>query len=425
MTAESRRRVVAAGAALAVIGGVTVFNLTVVRSGPTASAILIFSACFAISVVAMIGAEWSRSRSRVVPWTAAAALVSTAATLMLAPRDAPQDAFWIVAEVLALLTLLVLVVRWAPVGRAVGGAALASAAVILTLRRVTVVSSSDGVLEWVGAVLNWSFGAAAAVGLGLYLRTLDAKRARMVVESRRAQRLELARDLHDFVAHDVTGMVVQAQAAHLVAGHDPEEVITALQRIEEAGLRALGSLDHTVSTLGELTAAQGRAVAPATDQADIGLERRRFGLDDILALVGRFAATDARPIRLSVEAGADMRLRDEVTTIAYRVMLEALTNVRRHAASGARVSVRLAHGECASGAALTVRVTNEAADGVSALSTPRGATEESQRGGRGLGLLADCVEEVGGTFAAGECDEQGTRGWQLTAVLPLRRVRPS
>ncbi len=77
--------------------------------------------------------------------------------------------------------------------------------------------------------LRWSVFAAAlftaplgitvaiALGVGLYLRALDARRSRSLAAARRDERLELARDLHDFVAHHVTGIVVQAQAARFAA----------------------------------------------------------------------------------------------------------------------------------------------------------------------------------------------------------------
>jgi signal transduction histidine kinase len=292
-------------AAIAVIVGVTLFNRLVVRSGPTADALLILSASFAIGIVATFGAEWPRSRGWVVASTTTASLASLAATFAHTPREAPQDAFWILAEVFALLSLLVLVTRWVTVPSAVATGTLAGAAVMATMWRINVPSSPPDVPSMLGALLNWSFGVALTVGLGIYLRTLDAKRSRSVVEARRAQRLEIARDLHDFVAHDVTGMVVQAQAAHVVAARDPKEAIASLERIEEAGLRALGSLDHTVQMLGDLTAPAKESDPIADERSAAAFPSRRFALEDVLALVGRFSSTDLRPIRLHVDTSAE------------------------------------------------------------------------------------------------------------------------
>src|SRR5687768_7703216 len=165
MRAATRRRVLAAAAAIAVIGGVTLFNRLVVRSGPAADQLLILSASFAIAIVATIGAEWPRSRGHVVASTTVASLASLAATIAHAPREMPQDAFWILSEVLALLSLLVLLTRWVTVRSAVTAGGLAGAAVMATMWRITVPSSPPDLSDVLGALLNWSFGVALAVGL--------------------------------------------------------------------------------------------------------------------------------------------------------------------------------------------------------------------------------------------------------------------
>ena len=419
MRAPTRRRAIWAAAALAATGGVALFNRLVVRSGPPAAGLLVLSASIAIVIVAFIGAEWPRSRARIVALTTVAATTSLGATVLHAPREVPQDAFWIVVEVLALLTLLVLVARWAEVRSAMTAGALASAATMATMWRITERSSPPDLLEVLGALLNWSFGVVLAAGLGIYLRTLDAKRSRSVSEARRSQRLEIARDLHDFVAHDVTGMVVQAQAAHLVADRDPNEAIAALGRIEDAGLRALGSLDHTVRMLGDLAVPPTRPDPTGDERSDAALAARHFGLEDVLALVGRFAATDSRGIRLDVDTSVEPRIAPEVVGVVYRVILEALTNVRRHAPANAHVAVSIAAGTGASGPALTVHVANEDAPAAEGAAPPR-LRSDGAAGGRGLAQLADIVDDIGGIFTAGPVDGVGSVSWRVTAVLPLR-----
>jgi signal transduction histidine kinase len=420
MSALTRRRFLATAAALAVAASVTLFNRLVVRSGPPADALLILSASITLAVVAYIGAEWPRSRARIVVLSGAAALASLAATGAHVPREVPQDAFWIIAEVVALLTLLVLIARWATARSALAAGALAGLAAMATMWRITVPSPQRDVADVVGALLNWSFGVVLAAGLGVYLRTLDVRRSRSVAEARRAQRLEIARDLHDFVAHDVTGMVVQAQAANVVADRDPHEAIAALGRIEDAGLRALGSLDHTVRMLGDLATREPRSDPIADERSAAADQSRRFGLEDVLGLIGRFATTDARRIRLHVDTSDEPRIPPAVVSIAYRVILEALTNVRRHAPGSARVEVSIVLGEQAGESALTLRVTNEA---VSAPGSPpftplRG---DGSFGGRGLVQLDEAVDDMGGMLTAGPIGGESSPGWQLTAVLPLRR----
>jgi len=417
MNAATARRVLSAASAFAVAGAVALFNRLVVRSGPAADGLLILSASVAIAGVAGVGAGWPDRRGRVVVPAAVAALVSLAATLVHTPREAPQDAFWILTETLALQTLLALVARWATVRGALTAGSLTAAAAMATMWRITVPSSPPDSREVLGAILTWSFGVVLAAGLGIYLRTLDARRSRSVVEARRAQRMEIARDLHDFVAHDVTGMVVQAQAANVVADRDPREAIAALGRIEEAGLRALGSLDHTVRMLGDLAVARKGWGAVADDGSAVVLSARQFSLEDLLGLVGRFTTTDLRPIRLRVDTGAEPRIPREVVSIAYRVLLEALTNVRRHAPASAGVDVHVLVSERATGATLAVHVMNDAAtEDEPALSTPlRG---DGALGGRGLEQLAECVADLGGSFAAGPVDVAGASGWHVSAVLP-------
>jgi signal transduction histidine kinase len=73
-----------------------------------------------------------------------------------------------------------------------------------------------------------------ALGIGLWLRSLDTHRQITIDAARRDERLELARELHDVVAHHVTGIVVQAQAARLVAASRPG----TLANIESAGTDA-------------------------------------------------------------------------------------------------------------------------------------------------------------------------------------------
>lgn len=95
----------------------------------------------------------------------------------------------------------------------------------------------------------FALGAAAAAATGGGLRTLETRRIRAVHEARRSQRLQLAGDLHDFVAHDVSGIVVLAQAAQVIGADRPEEVLPLLRQIEASGLQALGSMDRTVHML--------------------------------------------------------------------------------------------------------------------------------------------------------------------------------
>ncbi|MEU4573651.1 sensor histidine kinase [Nonomuraea sp. ATR24] len=276
-----------------------------------------------------------------------------------------------VGEVSVLLVLTAVTVRRSPGGRAAVCAGLSGLAVAFILLRA--VWQGPPQLAF-GACAGWALGAVAAVGAGLYLRGLDDKRRRAVEEAERAQRLGLARDLHDFVAHDLNGMLVQAQAAQVVAGTLPEPVAEALRRIEDAGQRALASLDRAVHALGE----------------------RGPGIEELERLADAFSP--AVRVELAVEPG--MAVRHEVSSLAYRVVTEALTNVRRHAPRTTTVRVDIRK----EGEVLRVRVEDDGG----------GRSQSTRAGGFGLASLAHLLEARGGKLAAGP----DRRGWQVTARIP-------
>jgi signal transduction histidine kinase len=406
MRALPTRRLLAGTSALAAVGGVALFNGLVVRIGPAAAPPVVVSAVVTVAALAAVAAEWPRSRGWLAPAAGIVAAVSIAVSIAHYAGDRPRDAMWILAEATALLVLLILTLRSAPARHAApAGGAVAAAQVLMVLR----VASPDTLRTAREAAVMWAFGAVVAAALGVYLRVLDARRVRSVAAARRAQRLELARDLHDFVAHDVTGMVVQAQAAQVVARRDPQQALDALRRIEEAGLHALGSLDRTVHMLRELAAPSDPSVA---------LLARRHGIDDLADLVGRFGASDGRSIRLVVDPGLGPDLPAEVADTAYRVVLEALTNVRRHAPGAARVDVSVTRARTPAGLALRVSVRDEA--DASRATLGRGPVpSDPALGGSGLAVLRERVEGIGGTLSAGARGD-GPPGWEVAAVLPIR-----
>jgi signal transduction histidine kinase len=286
-----------------------------------------------------------------------------------------------------LLGLGAVAVRVAPAGPWLYAAGLPLVAVPVWLLRFGV---EPVTAAGVGGFVGWGALALVAAVVGLYLRKLDTTRVRSVAEARRAQRLQLARDLHDFVAHDVSGMLAQAQAGQYLAERDPAAAAAAFRRIEAAGLQALASLDRSVHMLGDPDSA-----APAT-------------LDDLPALVERFAST----VDVQLEVEPDLVLPREHAATAYRVIVEALTNVRRHAPGAARVAVRVHR----SARAVLVTVTDDGPTTAAARSGRSGRPR--RRGGLGLPGLAERVEALGGTLTAGPT---AANGWRLAATLPLRR----
>lgn len=306
---------------------------------------------------------------------------------------------WLPFEAVALLVLLERVVRHVPGPRVGLAGALTGAALVLLPLRFTLHAPQTGLRESVFLAALAFVPAAGATGVGLYLRSLDRRRADAVALARREQRLEVARDLHDFVAHEVTGIVLEAQAAQLGEDGGPVEHRALLHRIEQAGLRALDSMDRTVATLRE---GDGRTGEPPPT--------RPHGLADLPELLDRFGSMAAAEVTLSLEDEVAGALSREAEDTAYRVVLEALTNVRRHAPRAGRVEVRAAR---STDGAVEVSVT----DGAPAGALPRAPREPGGRpgGGTGLAALAERVGAVGGVLEAGPYGQ----GWRVSCRLPL------
>ncbi|MGW8553088.1 sensor histidine kinase [Streptomyces tubercidicus] len=308
---------------------------------------------------------------------AAAALISlTGSALLIAGPRPPQ--VWGLGEGLALLLLLAAVVRRAP-GRtaAVLGPLLGLACVLTPLRDLR-----PGVFTVVQAVLT-----VVVAAYSLTLRRQDAQRLRDLAAVRAAERLELARELHDLVAHHVTGIVVQARAARYTGLEGPPAG-AAFERIETAGSEALGAMRRLVRVLREDGA---RTHPPA-------------GLAEVRAMTDAFARTGP-PVVLALETGAAHALPAEVGAAVHRIVREALTNVRKHAADATAVRIGLRTVP----RGVELRVANDGG-------APARLSEQARGGGFGLAGLNERAEAMGGRLTAGPAPEGG---WELTAVLPL------
>ncbi|NXY99094.1 two-component sensor histidine kinase [Streptomyces sp. BR123] len=273
--------------------------------------------------------------------------------------------------------------RWAPRVEALAGGAVAAASTALW----TVALLPDAsFFEAAGMAAFWCLPSAGAAAVGGYPRLTERRRAHAVREAERAEQLRLAHDLHDFVAHDISGIVAQAQAARFVADRNPAAVVAALERIERVGLAALTSLDRTVGAL--------REPLPGTTE--------------VVELISRFETEGGVRARIGIGEGVEGALSREAAAIVHRVVTEALTNVRRHATGATRVDVRLAF----DGRAVRLTVAD---DGASASPpTPR------ERGGTGLVALSERVRAAGGDLRT----TAGPDGWTLTATLPTPPVSP-
>ncbi|WP_307782071.1 histidine kinase [Streptomyces sp. MBT65] len=334
-------------------------------------------------------------------WGAALAVaVSWAVTLGLLGSVTPTFAGWGLLETLCLLLLLVRTAKDVPSPRQ--AAALSAALGIAVLAAPMRLDGSG-----VAFAFLLTFPTGGAVGLGCYLRSLDDRRRRAVAGVRQSERLELARELHDFVAHHVTGIVVQAQAARAIRESAPEQVDVLLGHIERAGSETLQSMRKLVRVLREDDA---RAVRPGDLFAELG------------ELVAAFAERDA-PATLQVAAEVRQARPDpEVETSVRNVVREGLTNVRRHAPGSPSVSVRVGLSGEGEGGGDARRLRVEVHNAPAARRTAPNAEPLGGRGGLGLVGLAERTEAVGGTLYASRAEDGG---WRLTAEFPLRGAAES
>jgi len=264
--------------------------------------------------------------------------------------------------------------------RGVAGAAL----VLLTALLYWENDRTDALAAFFFTTAPYALGAVVAAQTR---RLADAASVRAAIRERQAreavteERVRIARELHDMVAHSVTVMVIQAGAVRrrldAGLGVDPQ----VLRGIEEAGREAVGELSRTLGLL------RGDAADTAPP---VGLER----LDDLAAQV-REAGLKVRVER----TGPAIALPPAVDLSAYRIIQEALTNVLKHAgATTATVTV------APEDAGVRLTVVN---DGPVA-AAPGG-------GGQGLIGMRERVALFGGTLAAGPRDGGG---FEVRAWLP-------
>jgi signal transduction histidine kinase len=166
---------------------------------------------------------------------------------------------------------------------------------------------------------------AHADALGVELRSERRRSAEILAD----ERARIARELHDVIAHNVSLMVLQAGAARQVLDTDPERVREPLLTIEATGRQAIGEMRRLLGILRASEDADARTPQP-------GLAR----LEDLVA-ESRAAGV---PVDLT-RSGRDRPLPAGVDLAAYRIVQEALTNVRKHAGPGAAARVAVDCGE--------------------------------------------------------------------------------
>jgi len=220
------------------------------------------------------------------------------------------------------------------------------------------------------------------------------------------ERLHIARELHDVVAHHVSVMGVQAAAARRVMERDPATAAAALSAVEESGRSAVTSMRSLVGTL---RATSGDADAAVTTGATTEQRDRTPapGVRDLAALAeeARQAGIDVDFTLVESAPGALDRVGPAAGLALYRTAQEAVSNVRRHStAAAARVTLRV---DAAAAGFAEVEVLDDG--------RPRSGTS-----GSGLGLLGmrERIGSLGGTIEVGP---RVTGGYRVRVRLPLAR----
>jgi signal transduction histidine kinase len=351
------------------------------------------------------------------------ALVSAAATLPVAVRRLwPLPVLAVVTIAVALLTAVgrALLTSDLMLGMAIYMAAVrlprASAVVTLVATEaailaglltatVTAHAQNDMLHSMLAAAAMWFVGTGVRERRRYQAGLAQQAARRQLTEAEHAQhalqeeRLRIARELHDVLAHSLSVVTVQAGVGRRVGATRPAEALRALRSVEDASRGALDELRHLLCLLrsddepDDGTLGPAPALAPAPGLGDL----------DSLAAKVRAAGT---PVRVDL-TGDVTALPPVATLTAYRIVQEALTNVVRHA-PGAAATVRVGIGP----AGVRIRVTDTGR-------APRAAVLPGGGEGHGIVGMRERAAIFGGTVDAGALPHGG---FQVAAFLPVAPI---
>ncbi len=245
----------------------------------------------------------------------------------------------------------------------------------------------------------WLFGDTTRIrrqqanDLALRANELELERDRNAERAVTEERLRIARELHDVMAHHVTVIGIQASAAERMIDRDTLNVRSSLQLISKESRETVEELQRLLGFL-----------RPVADVAMDGPSPPQPSLENLERLVSDSRATG---LDISLSSSGDLEsLPGSVSLSGYRIVQEAITNIRKHAASSrASVSVEVTNGW------VTVRVHNSEVKG------PK--PEHAVTLGSGLGLVGmrERARLVGGGVVTGPSADGG---WLVEARLPVQ-----
>jgi signal transduction histidine kinase len=264
---------------------------------------------------------------------------------------------------------------------------------VLVSVAVSPTEAGDGSAVLTGAVIIvavWLFGDSVRQRRE-YAKQLEAARQELADQAVTQERLRIARDLHDIVAHSIGTIVVQSSVARDAIDVNQEAARQAIEHVQGISRSAMGEVRQL---LGVLRLPDERRAPPSPSPK----------LAELSRLIAE-AENGGITVQSSI-SGEESTLPAAVDLAAYRIVQEALTNVVKHA-SGSHASVTLHYRKDA----LTIEIVN----GIANRSGGRPVLAVD-RGGLGIDGMRERVSLLGGRFVAGPRDEGGFR---IEAVLPL------
>lgn len=348
-----------------------VFSVVAVVDGVFADDVLWRPASVIVGLVVAVTLLWRRSEPLVAVSVAAGAI----AALGIAAVVAGGGSTVLAGSLVVALVLTYSLVRWGS-GRE---AALGLVLIVMT-HLITDAATRTAVVESILGSVAWLLAGV----LGAFMHYRANARLGVLAEAQLREREQLARELHDSVAHHVSAIAVQAQAGRAVAATDPDAAVGIFDVIDQAASRALGEMRDIVGAL-----RQG-------DDAELAPPRV---ISDLSGLAS--ARSDGAPVRVELR-GDFTNLALPVQSAVYRIARESVTNAHRHARHATRVTVVVA--DQPDDVSVTIRDDGD-------------ASHQSATPSIGFGLIgmAERAKLLGGSFESGPGSQ---RGWTTRAVLP-------
>ena len=326
---------------------------------------------FILGVAPLFTLLWRRSN----PLAVVIIAFTGHAALHMAPIFGHQSASLSLYSAVFVLLLPYSLLRWGS-----GKEATIGTAFILTSHGILVPGDGTGIADVVVGVMVLLFPAA----IGASVRYRSVSRVRAIDQVKMREREQLARELHDTVAHHVSAIAIQAQAGRAGAAADPTAALAALEVIEAEASRTLAEMRTMV---GVLRQGEEPSLTPQPGVADVALLAQR---------------ASGSP-RVEVAPAGDLDdLTPSVDAAVYRLAQESITNAIRHARRATRIRVAIdGEPDCVR---LTVSDDGDAAPFANGSPT-----------GYGIVGMTERATLLGGTLEAGPNHD---RGWTVTAVLP-------